>query len=115
MKTHRTNYPLTLINRWSIAGLRFVLWTLVGMVSVTTLALAQNASESANPVELTYWTMLDPSSKGPRAEALNREASVHRLGAAVHGQEIEVRPARLQQGQHTVGAADNFAGCLRGQ
>lgn len=42
---------------------------LLAILSATTFALAQNAGKSANPIELTYWTMLDHSSKDARAQA----------------------------------------------
>jgi multiple sugar transport system substrate-binding protein len=49
---------------------------LLVMLSASTVALAQSAAPAAKPVELTYWTMLDHSSKDARAqserEILNR-------------------------------------------
>ncbi len=42
---------------------------LLAALSATTFALAQAAGKSAGPIELTYWTMLDHSSKDARAQA----------------------------------------------
>src|ERR1035437_2871381 len=42
---------------------------LLAVSFATTLALAQNAGKGGDQVELTYWTMLDHSSKDARAQA----------------------------------------------
>jgi multiple sugar transport system substrate-binding protein len=66
LRTQNSGAPSS---RLGIAGFRLLLCCAAAMFSATTLTSAQNADGRGNPVELTYWTMLDHSSKDARARA----------------------------------------------
>jgi multiple sugar transport system substrate-binding protein len=65
----RTRNTETSGTRLSVRAIRLLFCCAAMMLPTTTLATAQDAASSGDPVELTFWTMLDHSSKDARARS----------------------------------------------